>query len=151
MPKTAVGLFENAGSVEAAVREIETLGFPRSEVRTIEEPVSFGVSGVMSFPRLDFEVALLRELARIGASETELLAYRDGLRRGGALVVATGEGDKVYAAADVMQRHGAIDIEERTGPEPQFPFPFREEAMPQRADSVLTGRIRQAAGGLFVW
>ncbi len=33
MPKTTVGLFENAGIVEDVVREIEALGFPRNEVR----------------------------------------------------------------------------------------------------------------------
>ena len=38
MPKTAVGLFENPGLVEDVVSEIEDLGFPRKEVRTLKEP-----------------------------------------------------------------------------------------------------------------
>ncbi len=56
MPKTVVGLFENAQLVDAAVLEIEALGFPRQEVRTMREPASFDATGVMSFPRIDFEV-----------------------------------------------------------------------------------------------
>ena len=56
MPKTAVGLFENPGLVDDVVCEIEALGFPRKEVRTLDEPATFEVTGVMSFPRLDFEV-----------------------------------------------------------------------------------------------
>jgi hypothetical protein len=41
---------------------------------------------VMSFPRLEFEVDLTRELTRIGATQAEAQAYVEGLRRGGALV-----------------------------------------------------------------
>ena len=84
MPKTAVGLFQHPGVVDDVVREIEALGFPRSEVRTLGEPSSFDVTGVMSFPRLDFEVDLIRELTRIGATKAEAQAYVEGLRRGGA-------------------------------------------------------------------
>ena len=96
----------------SVVREIEALGFPRKEVRTLTEPANFEVTGVMSFPRLDFEVDLARELTRIGATKAESQAYVEGLRRGGALVFATGSDEKVEAAADVMNRHGAVEIEE---------------------------------------
>jgi hypothetical protein len=71
MPKTVVGLLENPGLVDGVVREIEALGFPRKEVRTLAEPATFDVTGVMSFPRLDFEVDLVRELTRIGATKAE--------------------------------------------------------------------------------
>jgi hypothetical protein len=47
MPKTAVGLFENPQVVGDVVREIERLGFPRKEVRTLKEAASFEVTGVM--------------------------------------------------------------------------------------------------------
>ena len=66
MPKTAVGLFGNPGLVDSVVREIEALGFPRKEVRTLTEPATFEVTGVMSFPRLDFEVELLGSLPGSG-------------------------------------------------------------------------------------
>jgi hypothetical protein len=151
MPKTAVGLFENGSLVYEVVREIEALGFPRSEVHATKEPLSFDVTGVMCFPRLDFEVDLLRELTRIGTTEGEAQAYLEGLRRGGALVVATGLDDKVGAAADIMRQHGAAEIEEASGPKPHLPHAFHADIVPQRDQSVMTGRIRQAAGGFFVW
>ena len=44
MPKTVVGLFENPRLVDEVVGEIETLGFPRKEVRTLEEPATFEVT-----------------------------------------------------------------------------------------------------------
>jgi hypothetical protein len=154
MPKTVVGLFENAELVDAAVHEIEALGFPRREVRTMREPESFDVTGVMSFPRIDFEVDLSRELARIGATMPETEAYVEGLRRGGALAFATGSDERVYAAGNVMNRHGAVDVEEITGAEPVLAGVGHQSiTMPKRESSVLAGRIRQPGGGacFFVW
>jgi len=153
MPKTTVGLFKDPGIAENVVREIEGLGFPRNEVRMVDEPQMFEVTGVMSFGRLDFEVDLKRELTRIGATESETQAYIDGLRHGGALVFATGSDEKAEAAADIMNRFGAIEIEETSGPEPQLPHVAHESAMPETETAVMAGRIRQPGGGacLFVW
>ncbi len=153
MPRTTVGLFEDPESVEDVVREIETLGFPREEVRVVDEPRTFPVTGVMSFARLDFEADLVRELMRIGATKAEAQAYMDGLRRGGALVLATGSDEKVDKAADIMNRRGAVEIEETSGPEPRTPSTVHENAMPAPESSVMAGRIRQPGGGacLFVW
>jgi len=153
MPKTAVGLFEKPGLVEDVVRDIEALGFPRKEVRTLIEPAAFEVTGVMSFPRLDFEVELSRELARIGATKAESQVYVGGLRRGGALVFATGADEMVDAAADIMNRHGAAEIEEPRGREPDLPRVVRASMTPVRDSSVLAGRIREPGSGaaFFVW
>jgi hypothetical protein len=153
MAKTAVALFANPKPVDEVVREIEALGFPRREVRRLVEPASFDVTGVMSFPHLDFEVALTRELARIGATKTEAQAYVEGLRSGGALVFATGTDEKVEAAAEIMNRHGAVEIEETSGPEPRLPRVARENMTPMRDSPVVAGRINQPGGGacFFVW
>ncbi len=153
MPKTAVGLFEKADLVNGVVREIEALGFPQQEVRTLTEPATFEITGVMSFPRLEFEVELSRELARIGATKAESQVYVAGLRRGGALVFATGADEKVDAAADIMNRHGATEIEETTGEEPQLHGVVRESMTPMRSSPVLAGRIREPGSGaaFFVW
>lgn len=153
MPKTAVGLFEKPDVVNQVVLEIENLGFPRKEVRTLEEPATFDITGVTSFPRLDFEVDLMRELTRIGATKAEAEAYVGGLRRGGALVFATGLDDKVDAAAGVMSQHGAIEVETASGPEPQLPRVTRSRPATKRHSQVMTGRLRETGGGprLFVW
>jgi hypothetical protein len=153
MPKTAVGLFENADLVDDVVREIEDLGFPRKEVRTLEEPATFDATGVMSFPRLDFEVDSIRALKRIGATKAESQAYVEGLRRGGALILATGSDEKVEAAASVMNRRGAVEIERTSGPEPQLAQVARASMTPMGDSPVQAGRIREPSGGacFFVW
>lgn len=157
MFKTAIGLFGDARRADEVIREIETLGFPRNEVLSVKEPATFEVTGIMSFPRLDFEVDLKRELARMGATKTEVEAYIDGLRQGGILVLATSsDGDeRVDAAARVMNQHGAVEIEEMatTGPEPRLPRVAHAGMIPSDQNAVLTGRIRQPGGGagVFVW
>jgi hypothetical protein len=55
MPKTAVGLFKSPGVPDEVVRDIESIGFSRNEVRTLDEPPEFGLSEVMSIPRIDFD------------------------------------------------------------------------------------------------
>jgi hypothetical protein len=153
MPKTAVGLFENPGVVDDVVREIEVIGFPRNEIRRLDEPASFQVSGVMSFPRFEFEGDLIRELTRIGTTKVEAQNYVEGLRRGGALVFATGSGDRVDAAADIMNRRGAVDIEQTCGPDPQSPGVVREGTTPIRGNLIQSRRDNQLGGGvrLFAW
>jgi hypothetical protein len=153
MPKTVVGLFENPGLVDEVVREIEALGFPRQEVRALKEPTTFEVTGVMSFPRLDFEVDLGRELSRIGATKGEAQAYVDGLRRGGALAFATGSDEKIKAAGDVMSHYGAVEIEEVSGSEPLMPGVVHPSLTPMRDGPIVAGRVSESGGGprCFVW
>jgi hypothetical protein len=153
MPKTVVGLFESPALMDNAVREIEVLGFPAKEIHTLKEPATFAVTGVMSFPRLDFETELGHELTRIGATVREAQAYVEGLRRGGALAFATGSNDEVEAAGRIMNRHGAVEIDVVDGPEPRMPAVPHTNVTPTRDSSVLAGRVRQPDGGacFFVW
>ncbi len=153
MPKTAVGLFENRSVVDEVVREIESVGFPRNEVRTLGEPLDLGVPGVMSIPRIDFEVDLFRELTRMGAAKTATEAYIEGLRRGGVLVFATGSDEKVDQAAEIMNRHGAVETEEDRALEPHLHSAVGVSATPMPGSEVQAGRLRQSGGGacLFFW
>ncbi len=155
MPKTAVGLFQDTRGMDDAIRQIEALGFPRNEVRSLKEPATFEINGVMSFPRLDFEVDLRRELSRVGATQTEIEAYVAGLRRGGALIFATGsdEDTKVDAAVGVMNRCGAVGVAEAIGAEPRLPRVGHAGMTPTGENPVLAGRLRQQTDGacVFVW
>ena len=153
MPKTAVGLFENPGLADQVVRDLEASGFPRNDVRSLSESVDMPGSGVMGIPNIDFEVSLNRELRTIGASGPEAEAYVKGVRRGGVLVFASGSNERIDAAAEIMNRHSPIDVEELTGGELDLPSTTGENATPTHARSVQTGRVRQSGGGarVFVW
>jgi hypothetical protein len=146
-------LFENPGLADQVVRDLEASGFPRNDVRILSESVDMPGSGVMGIPNIDFEVSLNRELRTIGASGPEAEAYVKGVRRGGVLVFASGSNERIDAAAEIMNRHSPIDVEELTGGELDLPSTTGENATPTHARSVQTGRVRQSGGGarVFVW
>ena len=153
MAKTAVGLFENPKSVDAVVRDLEAGGFLQSNVRVLREPVDLGGSGLMSIAHSDFEVGLMQELRTIGAVDAEAEAYVKGVRRGGVMVFATGSGNQTDTAAEIMNRHHVVEIEELKVPEPRLPGTESEGLASDQPDSVQTGRTRSSGDGarLFVW
>jgi hypothetical protein len=138
---------------DQVAHDLEVSGFPRDDVRALVESRDMTVTGVMSFPRTDFEVDLGRDLKAIGASEEEAKAYVQGVRRGGVLVFATGSNEKADIAADIMNRHGAMEVEELIGRELNPGGMVGENAPLGHESRVQTGRIRQAGGGarMFVW
>jgi hypothetical protein len=153
MPKTALGLFESPDRATKVIKDIEAIGIPRNEIRTLAEPDTFEIDSAKSFPRLDYEVDLQMELNRLGATKEEIDAYIDGLHRGGVLVLATGpDGDqKVDAAAEAMNREGAIGIEEKVSTSgPNLPR-VRHQGMQLGDDQESAGRVRQSGAGVFVW
>lgn len=153
MKKTAVGLFRDPGAVDQVIREIEGLGLPRNEVYALGEPLDLAVHGVTSIPRIDFEVALTRELLRIGASRSQAEAWIDGVRRQGTLVFATGADERVDRVAEIMNRHGAVNTEETTGPEPVLPHVAHAGRALFHDSPVQAGRVLEPAGGaaFFIW
>jgi len=153
MSKTAVGLFEDQAAANQVVHDLHAGSFPRGEIRTLGEPRDMAVTGIMSTPRSDFEVGLDRELKTIGASEREAKAYVQGARRGGVLVFATGSKEEVDMAAEIMNRRGAIEVEEFIGGEPNPGGVIGQSMSPANDRSSQTGRTRQAGGGarLFSW
>lgn len=153
MPKTAVGLFRSRSVVDEVSREIESIGFPRYEIRTLGEPLNLGVTGVMSIPRIDFEVDLFRELTKMGAAKNAVEAYIEGLRRGGVLVFATGTDEKVDQAAEIMNHHGAVETEEDRALEPHLHSAVGVSVASMPKSEVQAGRLRQSGGGarLFFW
>jgi hypothetical protein len=153
MSKTAVGLFENPGVADEVVHDLEAGGFPRNEIRVLGEPLDMAGSGLMGIPNIDFEVSLDRDLRKIGATDQEANAYVQGVRHGGVLVFASGPDGKIEAAAEIMNRHSPVEVEELTGGELNLPSATGKTVARVQNSSVLTGRTRQAGGGarMFSW
>jgi len=158
MPKTAVGLFENVGAAEQAADDLDVSVFPRSDVRVLREPLNMPLTGVASSPRTEFQAGLERELRAMGASDEEASVYVQKVRGGAVLVFANGSPEAVDTAAEIMRRHGAMNIEELSGREPSGDG-TTDGSLPLVRDDVSivqdnqTGRIRQSGEGvrMFVW
>src|ERR1700691_4096611 len=142
MANTAVGLFENSGSANEVGRDLEATGFPKNDVRVLGEPREMAGSGLMSTPHTDFEVGLIRDLAAFGVIEADAEDYVQGVRRGGVMVFATGSGDKAEAATEIMNRHGAVEVEKISASRPELPSADQGGVPPDHDLSVQTGRFR---------
>ena len=153
MAQTAVGLFENPGLADEVVRDLEATGFLRKDVRILREPREMAGSGLMNTPHTDFEVELTRDLTAFGVLEADAEAYVQGVRRGGVMIFATSSGEKVNAATEIMNRHGAVEIEEISASRPNLPNADAGEVTPVHNISTQTGRSRSPGSGarLFVW
>jgi hypothetical protein len=153
MSKTAVGLFQHPGVADQVVHDLDARAFPRNEIRILGEPREMSGDGVTSIPRIDFEVGLNRDLKAIGASDREARAYVQAVRRGGVLVFASGSNEQVDDAAEIMNRHDAIEVEELIGNELEAGSTATGNMTPIVDSSPQTGRISQSGGGarMFVW
>ena len=153
MSKTAVGLFESPGVADQVVHDLDARAYPRNEIRILKEPLGMPVTGVTGIPHTDFEVGLGRDLKAIGATEPEANAYVQGVRHGGVLVFATGTSEQVDHAAEIMNRHDAMEVQELIGSEPHPESMPAETMTPKLDGSAQTGRISQPGGGarMFVW
>jgi len=154
MARTAVGLFENSGSADGVVRDLTAKGFLQNDIRVLAEPVEMPSSGLMSTPHTDFEVDLIRDLTAFGVVEGDAETYVQGVRRGGVMVFATGTGKNADQAAEIMNCHGALEIEKISATRPPLPNASEnDEKIPVRDPSTQTGRVRSPGSGarLFVW
>jgi hypothetical protein len=151
--KTAVGLFVNSGLVDGVVCDLTAKGFLPKDIRVLGEPVEMPGSGLMSTPHTDFEVDLIRDLTAFGVVKADAEAYVGGVRRGGVMVFATGLGERAEEAAEIMNWHGAVEIEKISAPRPALPNAEIDEEIPVRDPSTQIGRLRSPGSGarLFVW
>ncbi len=69
------------------------------------------------------------------------------------MVFATGSGEQADAAAEIMNRHHAVEIEELIDAELNLPRTDVEKVAPGPDRSFQAGRYRSRGGGarLFAW
>ena len=154
MPKMALGLFENPAVAKRIVQDLETNGLARSGITILAEPAGLSQDSApgMSTAHTDFEVNLVRDLTRAGVRQEEAQQYREGVRRGGVLVMAQGADSLVDAAAETMDCAGALRVEELIAR--PFVRGAGQSATPETtAPAQQSGRVRSRGGGarVFVW
>lgn len=91
---------------------------------------------------------LLGALTGAGVPEEDAHFYAEGVSRGGTLVTVAADDDKAQDAYDIMQRHGAVDIDERGATYRQEGWKgYDTNAQPYTAEQVETHRtaVRSAA------
>lgn len=82
---------------------------------------------------------LVGALVGAGVPEEEANYYAEGVRRGGTLITVTASDDMAEIAYDIMQRHGAADINERGATYRAGGWSrFDPEGQPYRGDDART-------------
>jgi uncharacterized protein (TIGR02271 family) len=122
MVNTVVGLLDNRAEAEKAVRDLVSAGFTRDHIHVTASDVEYerelgtrppagessGFRGFME--RLGLWESRRRD---IGLPAEDIGYYSEGVRRGGLLVsVETDEGH-IDRAAEILEDHGAVNVEEK--------------------------------------
>ena len=112
-----VGVFDSKQQMEAACRDLRDCGIPddRVQVRSGTAEQALGRSGLAKLDGDAHDTGFFERLfGRIegdGARRAGL--YSEVVRRGGCVVVVDGIGeDRVEEAVQILERHGAYDIDE---------------------------------------
>ncbi len=110
MKNTIVGLFEDRTEAQRAQSEIVSLNIPIGDTKVFDQSASqeSGATGASDQSWWDS----FKEALGFGASD-EGRYYEEGLRRGGVLVSVRAEDALIDRVAEIMEAHGAIDMDER--------------------------------------
>ncbi len=99
---------------------------------------------------------LIGALSKMGVPEEEAHYYAEGVKRGGTLITLHARDDRTAdCAAQVMRRHGAVDIEQRAEAWKQEGWSGRategEQVIPVTKEELAVGKRQVSQGGVRVY
>ncbi|HJU04328.1 MAG TPA: YsnF/AvaK domain-containing protein [Nitrospiraceae bacterium] len=116
MSKTIVGLFDDKTEAQKVMQDVVQIGIPRTETAILDDPApASGMAAGRSHS--DREPGVwdsLKQALGFGLTEDESRDYLEGMRRGGTIVSVRADDTRVDRVLDIMEEHGAVDIEERS-------------------------------------
>jgi len=102
MAKTVIGLFEDQSQIQQVLQELEQQGFQRNSLKVMGS----GNHGQGNQQRVD-----VNSLTGAGVPQEDAHIYAEGVRRGGTLVQLSAPDDRAETAYEIMQRSGAVDLD----------------------------------------
>ena len=104
--RTVTAFFDERDDAEDAVRELRTIGVPKSSIRLLGGDRPEGKYEEKGF---------WENLKSFFFPEDDREIYGEGLRRGGYLVTVTGlDPDLLDQALDILDAEGTVDLEQRS-------------------------------------
>jgi len=104
MAKTVVGLFDSASDAQNVLSDLQNIGFGSSDAELITGSAFSGD-----------ESDVINRLSTEGVPADDARLYSEGVRNGGALVVARTDDRQVNDVVDIMNRHNIVDLDSRRG------------------------------------
>jgi hypothetical protein len=115
---TMVGVFDYYNTARAAAQELMEIGIPREDVQ-VQSNVAAGAAG-SSIQETErdaehehHEGGIRGFFHRLFGDRDDHTHYSEAVRRGSTVVVVTAPSEMVDRAADILNQHGAIDIDRR--------------------------------------
>lgn len=119
MGKTVVGLFDDYAAAQNVVRELIDSGFSRENIQiTAKDELGEAAGGSSQTGKATSGLGAtisnaVSSLFGTGASREETGYYSEAVRRGGALVTVNADDNTVDHTVGIMERYGAVNIDER--------------------------------------
>jgi len=110
--RTITAMFDSRAEAEQAVQSlVSEIGLSRSAVRV--EPGAEGTTGGTTSASSHEDKGFFASLKDLFVPDEDRYSYAEGMRRGGVLVSAQVDDAQIDRAMDVLERHGAVDLDER--------------------------------------
>lgn len=113
MAKTLVGVFDELSSADDVLRELRAMGVPQDHIQLLENSEARPAASEDEQSWTQKVSGWFRSLFDDDEDRTLADNYAEAWRRGHYLVVADVESSQTERVADIMNRHGAIDIDRR--------------------------------------
>jgi uncharacterized protein (TIGR02271 family) len=147
MAKTIVALFDEYSDAQDAVNELISEGFNRQEV-TIMAHNAAGYGGSSRADDEDDNRGFGEKVSDFfnslfgGDDDNEERGYySEAVRRGGTIVTVNAEGDRADRAVSILERHDAVDVDERAAYYKETGYTgYDQSAPPYKAQDISRER-----------
>lgn len=107
--------FDSRSDAQAAMDALVQAGIGRSAIRMLPEASSSykRTSTTTSYDHTKDEGGFWASLGDMFLPDEDRYAYAEGMSRGGVTVAVTGDESDLERMTDIVERHGAVDMDER--------------------------------------
>lgn len=113
MTTSVVGFFENQSQAKAVSEELVAQGIPLGSIEFLASDSAASAADAEDSESEKGFFARLGDMLGFTSDDENSASYREGVRRGGVLVVVKAADAQVDSVVTTLQRSGAVDISER--------------------------------------
>lgn len=113
MTQTITAMYDDQAQAQAAMSKLVAAGFSQSSIRLTAGASATATRNTGSYDHTRDEGGFWTGLKDLFVPEEDRYTYSEGLSRGGTLLTATVEDDRVDAAMDILEEHGSVDLDQR--------------------------------------
>lgn len=144
MPRIVTALFRDRARAQQALQALITMGIAQSRITGIGFAEAREVSSISGFRTLTPSDDARAELGGLGLPQSELHVFERGLNRGGALIAARVDADRIDEAVRTLEMFDPLDLD----PETQKASAASAQAGGDAGAPLAAGLTGGATGGM---